>query len=156
MLAVKAVLWTLVAPGMVDVAVPAILIVTKAGPMDPGPFRWLGLPLMAIGAPVLAWCIVNFAREGKGTLAPVDPPKFVVRGGPYRFVRNPMYVANLLIVAGEALFFGSWAVAAWAALIAIAFHGFVVVYEEPTLARLFGGAYEEYRRSVPRWIPRLK
>ncbi len=156
MLAVKATLWALVAPGTVDIVVPAILIATKAGPMELGPARWLGLPLIAIGAPVLVWCIVNFAREGKGTLAPVDPPKFVVRGGPYRFVRNPMYVANLLIVSGGALFFESWAVAGWAVLIAAAFHMFVVRYEEPTLKRLFGDAYEEYRRSVPRWIPRFR
>ncbi|HZN62752.1 MAG TPA: isoprenylcysteine carboxylmethyltransferase family protein [Planctomycetota bacterium] len=156
MLAVKAILWTLVAPGTVDVVVPAILIATKAGPMELGTARWLGLPLFVIGAPVLVWCVVNFAREGKGTLAPVDPPKFVVRGGPYRFVRNPMYVANVLIVSGEALFFESWAVGAWGVLMAAAFHGFVVRFEEPTLKRLFGDAYEEYRRSVPRWIPRVR
>jgi len=156
MLALKAVLWALVAPGPVDIAVPAILIATKAGPMDLGPVRWLGLPLIAIGAPVLVWCIVNFAREGKGTLAPVDPPKFVVRGGPYRLVRNPMYVANLMIISGEALLFQSWAVAAWGALMAIVFHTFVILYEEPALKRLFGDAYEEYRRSVPRWIPRVR
>lgn len=155
MLALKAVLWSLVAPGTVAVAVPAILIATKAGPFELGPGRWLGLPLMLLGAPVLVWCIVNFAREGKGTLAPVDPPKFVVRGGPYRVVRNPMYVSMFVILVGEAVFFESWPVAAWAAFMAAAWHVFVLRYEEPTLKRLFGDAYEEYRRSVPRWIPRL-
>ncbi|HEY3225859.1 MAG TPA: isoprenylcysteine carboxylmethyltransferase family protein [Planctomycetota bacterium] len=154
MLALKAVLWALVAPGTVDVVVPAILIASKAGPLHLGPWRWLGLPLILVGAPVLVWCIVNFAREGRGTLAPIDPPKFVVRGGPYRWVRNPMYVANLAIITGQALLFESWAVAAWAAVMACAFHLFVVFYEERTLARRFGPDYEEYRKSVPRWVPR--
>ncbi|HTF56998.1 MAG TPA: isoprenylcysteine carboxylmethyltransferase family protein [Planctomycetota bacterium] len=156
MLALKAALWALVAPGTVDVVVPAILIASKAGPLDLGPWRWLGLPLIAIGAPVLVWCVVNFAREGRGTLAPIDPPKFVVRGGPYRWVRNPMYLANVTIITGEALLFESWAVAAWGAFMAVAFHLFVVFYEEPTLTRRFGAAYEEYRRTVPQWLPRIK
>jgi protein-S-isoprenylcysteine O-methyltransferase Ste14 len=156
MLAVKAVLWTLVAPGTVAVGMPAILIVTKAGPMELGPGRWFGLPFIAVGVPVLIWCVVNFAREGKGTLAPVDPPKFVVRGGPYQVVRNPMYLSMLMMLVGEALLFESWAVAGWAVFMAVAWHLFVVFYEEPTLTRLFGPAYEEYRSTVPRWLPRLR
>ena len=156
MLAFKAVLAAILAPGTVDIVVPAILIATAAGPLDLGPWRWLGLPLLALGAPILAWCIVDFARVGKGTLAPIDPPKFVVRGGPYRFVRNPMYVANIMIILGEALVFQSWAVALYGACAAVAFHLFVVVYEEPTLTRVFGADYEAYRESVPRWIPRFR
>jgi protein-S-isoprenylcysteine O-methyltransferase Ste14 len=152
----RAVLWSLIAPGAVAVGFPALLIATKSGPVELGPGRWSGLPLIAMGAPVLAWCIVNFAREGKGTLAPVDPPKFVVRGGPYRFVRSPMYLPILAILASEALLFESWAVAAWAAFMLIAWHLFVVLYEEPTLTRLFGSAYDEYRRFVPRWMPRVR
>ena len=155
MLALKAVLAAILAPGTVDIVVPAILIATGAGPMDLGPWRWLGLPLLALGAPILTWCIVDFARVGKGTLAPIDPPKFVVRGGLYRFVRNPMYVANLMIILGEALVFQSWAVALYASFMALGFHFFVIFYEEPTLARLFGADYETYRQSVPRWFPRF-
>ena len=150
MLAVRAVLWTLVAPGTVAGLMPSILIGGQVGRLDLGPGRWFGLPFTAMGLPLLTWCIVRFAREGKGTLAPVDPPKFVVRGGPYQLVRNPMYLSILLILVGEALLFESWAVAAWAAFMVIAWHLFVVLYEEPALTRLFGSAYEEYRKSVPR------
>lgn len=156
MLALKAALWALLLPGTVDIVVPAILIATGAGPVDLGPGRWLGLPLMALGFPALVWCIVDFARIGRGTLAIVDPPKFVVRGGLYRLVRNPMYVSNIMIIGGEALVFESWAVAVYAAVMALGFHLFVVFYEEPTMARLFGADYEAYRKSAPRWIPRLR
>lgn len=156
MLTLKAVLWTLVAPGGVVVFVPAMLVLAKSGPMELGPGRWFGLPFIAMGVPVLGWCIVNFAREGKGTLAPVDPPKFVVRGGPYQVVRNPMYLSMLSILIGEALLFESWATAAWAVIMAIVWHLFVVFHEEPTLTRLFGPAYKEYRSTVPRWRPRLR
>lgn len=154
MLALRALLWTLVAPGAVAGLIPALLVWAKAGPIHLGPGRWFGLPLMALGASSLVWCIVLFAREGRGTLAPVDPPRFVVRGGPYRRVRNPMYVSILVLLAGESILFESWAVAAWAAFMAVAWHLFVVFYEEPTLVRLFGDAYRDYRRAVPRWIPR--
>jgi protein-S-isoprenylcysteine O-methyltransferase Ste14 len=156
MLAVKALLWTLVAPGTVAVLMPFLLVKGNAGPMELGPGRWFGLPLVAMGASMLLWCIVSFAREGRGTLAPVDPPTFVVRGGLYKIVRNPMYVSIFAMLIGEAILFESWAIGAWAAFMLIAWHVFVVLYEEPTLARMFGGAYEEYRRSVPRWLPRLR
>jgi protein-S-isoprenylcysteine O-methyltransferase Ste14 len=79
----------------------------------------------------------------------------VVRGGAYRFVRNPMYVANLTVLIGEGLAFGSWWVMAWAALMLVVFHLFVVGYEEPHLHETFGDDYEGYRRSTGRWLPRL-
>ena len=98
---------------------------------------------------------VRFAHEGRGTLAPIDPPRFVVRGGAYRVVRNPMYLANVAIVVGSGLLFQSWFLFVWAAILFVAFHLFVITYEEPTLTRLFGDDYETYRRHVGRWIPRL-
>ena len=114
----------------------------------------VGIPLVVAGTLLLADSIfLRFAREGRGTLAPIDPPRFVVRGGAYRFTRNPMYVANLAILVGLALTFWSLAVAAWAAFMALAFHLFVVSYEEPTLRETFGESYEAYRREVPRWLP---
>jgi protein-S-isoprenylcysteine O-methyltransferase Ste14 len=97
---------------------------------------------------------VRFAHEGRGPLAPIDPPRFVVRGGAYRFVRNPMYVANVTIVVGLGFVFQSWWLFVWAAVLFVTFHLFVIAYEEPTLHRLFGDDYETYRRSVGRWIPR--
>ena len=78
--------------------------------MDVGAARFVGIPLMAFGCWVLLDSVfMRFAHEGRGTLAPVDPPRFVVRGGPYRIVRNPMYLANLAAIVGSGLFFQSWA-----------------------------------------------
>ena len=81
-------------------------------------------------------------------------PRFVVRGGAYRVVRNPMYIANIAIVTGSGILFQSWFLLVWAAVLLVAFHLFVISYEEPTLDRMFGGDYETYRRAVGRWIPR--
>jgi protein-S-isoprenylcysteine O-methyltransferase Ste14 len=99
---------------------------------------------------------MRFAHEGRGTLAPVDPPRFVVRGGLYRIVRNPMYLANLAAIVGSGLFFQSWRLLVWAGALFAAFHLFVVVYEEPTLRRRFGEVYESYQRDVGRWVPRVR
>jgi protein-S-isoprenylcysteine O-methyltransferase Ste14 len=145
----------LVLPTMTDVIVPAWLLSTPGGRIDIGVARFLGLPLVAAGGWVLVDSVfVRFAHEGRGTLAPIDPPRFVVRGGAYRFVRNPMYVANVTIVVGLGFAFQSWWLFVWAAVLFVAFHLFVIAYEEPTLHRLFGDDYETYRRAVGRWIPR--
>jgi protein-S-isoprenylcysteine O-methyltransferase Ste14 len=77
-----------------------------------------------------------------------------VAAGPYRWVRNPIYVAALLVVAGQAWLFGSLAVLAYAIAMAMTFHIFVMGYEERALRRRFGPAYQEYRRTVPRWLAR--
>ncbi len=114
----------------------------------------VGVPLALAGTVLLADSVfLRFAREGRGTLAPIDPPKFVVRGGAYRWTRNPMYVANLAILAGIAITFRSIAVAGWAVAMALAFHLFVISYEEPTLRDTFGESYDAYQREVPRWLP---
>jgi protein-S-isoprenylcysteine O-methyltransferase Ste14 len=99
--------------------------------------------------------VVRFAHEGRGTLAPIDPPRFVVRGGAYRVVRNPMYLANMAIVTGSGLLFQSWFLFVWAAILFVAFHLFVITHEEPALTRLFDDDYETDRRQVGRWIPQL-
>ena len=91
---------------------------------------------------------------GGGTPGPWDAPRRVVARGPYRWVRNPIYLAALLVVLGEAWLFASPRLLAYAAAMAFCFHLFVTGYEERTLARRFGPAYLEYRRAVPRWIPR--
>jgi protein-S-isoprenylcysteine O-methyltransferase Ste14 len=152
-LLLRAVAFTVLLPGTVVVLVPMLLF-DQGRRFDIGYVRLGGvLPILA-GGPTLLWCIWDFAHRGRGTLAPIDAPRFIVRSGPYRWVRNPMYVANLLILTGEAVLFESSPILVWAGAMALAFHLFVVLYEEPSLADRFGAGYEEYRRTVPRWWPR--
>jgi protein-S-isoprenylcysteine O-methyltransferase Ste14 len=101
-----------------------------------------------------AWCVWNFAAVGRGTPGPWDAPSRVVATGPYRWVRNPIYIAALLVVAGEAWLFTSLPLLAYAAAMAVCFHVFVVGCEERVLRRRFGRAYAEYQSTVGRWIPR--
>lgn len=156
MLYVRAVI-ALALPVLADVIVPVWLLNLSGGHFDIGAARLLGAPLLAAGCWLLLDCVfVRFAHEGRGTLAPIDPPRFVVRGGAYRVVRNPMYVANISIVIGSGILFQSWLLFAWAGVLLVAFHLFVILYEEPTLQRLFGEDYESYRRSVGRWVPRWR
>jgi protein-S-isoprenylcysteine O-methyltransferase Ste14 len=147
----------LIAPLIVDVVVPAALLHDSGGHLSIGAARYLGLVLMVPGTWMLLDSIfARFAHEGRGTLNPLDPPKFVVRGGAYRVVRNPMYLANVAIITGSALLFRSWYLLVWAAALLIGWHVFVLTYEEPTLRRLFGEDYERYQGEVGRWIPRRR
>jgi protein-S-isoprenylcysteine O-methyltransferase Ste14 len=153
----ETVLHTLVFPGAVLVAVPYLL---QSSGLELYAFssRYLrvlgGLSLLA-GIVLGLWCTRNFIVLGHGTPNPLDPPALLVRAGPYQVVRNPMYVAVGLILAGEALTFGSAILVAYLLVMVVVFHLVVVLYEEPTLRRSFGAAYEEYCRRVPRWIPRV-
>jgi protein-S-isoprenylcysteine O-methyltransferase Ste14 len=109
----------------------------------------------AVGAAVALWCIFTFATIGRGTPAPFDPPRRLVIRGPYRFVRNPMYIGAGLALASAALFYESLPLLGYAGLFFLATHVFVVLYEEPTLRRTFGEEYEAYCRQVGRWWPRV-
>lgn len=151
---VRSAFFTVVLPGSVLIWVPWWLLSTGGGTLDIGAVRWLGIAPLIIGTAGLLWCIWDFTRTGKGTLAPVDPPRFVVRTGLYRFVRNPMYVSVITVLVGEVLLFRSTRLLVWTALVAAAVQLFVVTYEEPTLRRQFGSDYEAYCRAVPRWLPR--
>jgi protein-S-isoprenylcysteine O-methyltransferase Ste14 len=147
----------LILPLVVDVVVPAVLVRGSGAHVEGGGYYLFGTPLIVFGCGLLFDSVfLRFAREGRGTLAPIDPPRFVVRGGAYRIIRNPMYVANVAIVVGSAAMFRSPQLLAWAVGILLAFHVFVVAYEEPTLRRLFGEDYDTYRRDVGRWIPRRR
>jgi protein-S-isoprenylcysteine O-methyltransferase Ste14 len=119
-----------------------------------GPARWAGVPLLALGVSALLSCVWEFGHRGRGTLAAVDAPRFVVRRGLYRYVRNPMYVSVATALLGEVILFQSPWLIAWTAAFLTASAVFVVAYEEPRLAQQFGDTYDEYRRSVPRWIPK--
>jgi len=113
----------------------------------------LGLAVVVVGGAVALWCILTFVFVGKGTPAPFDPPRRLVVRGPYRFVRNPMYIGAALALAGAALFYGSWPLLAYTAAFLLITQLFVLLYEEPTLRRMFGAEYEEYCRRVKRWWP---
>jgi len=155
MLWVKAFFFLLVLPGTVIVWLPWYFLHAGFPRFDPGPARWAGGAMAVVGIVAELWCVWDFAKIGRGTLAPVDPPKSVVRRGLYGYLRNPMYVAVVAAVAGEALFFGVWAMVIEAGILATMFGSFVVFYEEPELRKTFGASYEEYCRDVPRWIPRF-
>lgn len=121
---------------------------------DPRPLGWI---VVAIGAVIGLPCVWEFAWRGLGTPAPFDPPRRLVVTGPYRYVRNPMYVGMGIAIAGFAIVFPHGAaifLGELAAAFALVF-AFIVVYEEPMLRRLFGDDYAEYCRNVRRWIPRL-
>jgi protein-S-isoprenylcysteine O-methyltransferase Ste14 len=114
-----------------------------------------GIVLGAAGGLLALWCILSFTLLGKGTPAPFDPPRRLVVEGPYRYVRNPMYIGAALALCGAAIFYRSPALLGYAVLFLIASHVFVVGYEEPTLTRLFGDAYHKYSVGVRRWLPRV-
>jgi len=119
----------------------------------PAPVAWYAIPLIAVGVAVYVWCVRVFAVVGRGTPGLWDAPRRFVAAGPYRWVRNPIYIAAVLIVSGEAWLFGSGALVLYAVGLAVACHLFVVGYEEPRLRARFGEPYEAYRRTVSRWIP---
>lgn len=144
------------APGVVAGIAPWMLTGGYADPPVGQPLLVaLAAVLILAGIPVLIHAFARFALEGMGTPAPVAPTAKLVIGGVYRNVRNPMYVAVLSIVAGQAVLFASWTVAAYGAVVGVAMAVFVKWYEEPTLAARYGAEYEAYRRAVPGWLPRL-
>ena len=113
----------------------------------------IGMVIGTAGAALALWCILTFAFVGRGTPAPFDPPRRLVIQGPYRFVRNPMYIGAGLALAGAALFYESLSLLAYAATFLLATHLFVVFYEEPALRQTFGQEYEAYCDQVGRWLP---
>lgn len=125
--------------------------VTK--PVRLGPTQLAGMIVGAAGAAIALWCILSFALIGRGTPAPFDPPRRLVVKGPYRYVRNPMYLGAALALVGAALFYETGVLWAYAAGFLLLMHGFVVLYEEPILRRTFGEAYADYSRKVGRWWP---
>jgi len=116
----------------------------------------LGLLLVAAGGLLALACVTEFVRTGLGTPAPMDPPRELVARGPYRYVRNPMYVGVFTVLCGEALLVRSYALLGWAVAWLAIIHLVVVVYEEPTLKAKFGASYERYTRRVGRWWPTFR
>src|SRR5579872_902166 len=117
--------------------------------------RILGVILIIAGVPGLVDSFARFALEGLGTPAPIAPPQKLVVTGLYRYVRNPIYIAVVAVILGQAILFGDSRLMTYGGLMWLAFHAFVLTYEEPVLAQKFGAQYEDFRANVPRWIPRL-
>ena len=117
--------------------------------------RYVGAALILAGVTGLVDSFARFALQGLGTPAPIAPTQNLVVTGLYRYVRNPIYVAVVAVILGQAILFGDWRLMAYGGLMWLAFHAFVLAYEEPVLAQQFGTQYEDFRANVPRWIPRL-
>src|SRR5215831_10614982 len=146
------------APGTLAVYVPWTFTRWHVAPPLLGflPFRMIGAGLIALGLPVLLDSFARFAIQGLGTPAPIAPPQHLVVSGLYRYVRNPMYVAVLSLIFGQALLFGSVSLLEYGFVVWLGFFAFVLFYEEPTLRGKFGQEYEDYCSRVGRWIPRIR
>jgi len=150
----KNLLFTVLVPGFVAGWVPLVYLLRRA----PGPAlgvwpRVLAAPPLLLGLLVYLACVWQFATTGRGTPAPIDPPKKLVMRGLYRWVRNPMYLGVLLLVLGESILFRRLTLVLYLVFLASAFQLFVVLYEEPALRRRFGAIYSDYCNSVNRWWP---
>jgi protein-S-isoprenylcysteine O-methyltransferase Ste14 len=148
------------APGVVAGLVPWWLTGWRVRYPQPSwvwlPLRVAGGVLIAVGVVVLVQAFVRFVAEGVGSPAPVAPTQRLVVGGLYRYVRNPMYLAVVTTIVGQALVLAQPVLLGYAVVVGAAMVGFVHGYEEPTLARQFGEQYQAYRRAVPAWWPRRR
>ena len=154
---VRAITYTTLFVSLMLVFVPARLLSWSgiAQPRELGLLEISGMCVSAIGAFVALWCVWSFVRMGMGTPAPFDPPRRLVVLGPYRYVRNPMYVGVLTVILGWTVLSGVLGLLIYAALVGTCFQLFIVYHEEPQLSRAFGKSYEEYRVRVGRWRPRI-
>src|SRR5437588_5854866 len=152
---VRAITYAAVFIGFVLVYLPGRFLSWSGivAPTTTGAPQITGMIMVAVGTAIALWCVFTFVFVGKGTPAPFDPPRRLVIRGPYRFVRNPMYIGAVLVLAGLAIFYQSISVAIYAGLFLLAAHIFVVAYEEPTLRRTFGQEYDAYCVRVRRWWP---
>ena len=156
--AVGSAVFFLVGPGIVAGLIPWWLTGWRVREPVPywAPMRVLGVILLAAGLFALVQAFVRFVVEGLGTPAPIAAPERLVVGGLYRYVRNPMYVAVLTVIVGQALILGQLVLLPYAAAFWVITAAFVRWYEEPALTRRLGADYEAYRRAVPAWRPRLR
>lgn len=151
LLLTKNLIFTILVPGTIAVYVPILILPHPDAEVSFSAV--VGVLLLVVGASIYVWCLCDFAREGRGTPAPMDPPRRLVIRGLYRVMRNPMYLGVLVSIAGWALLFHSGAIAIYGLSVATSFHLFVLLYEEPHLRKVFGSRYEQYCHRVRRWIP---
>jgi protein-S-isoprenylcysteine O-methyltransferase Ste14 len=156
-LALRSLLWTILLPGVFAGYVPWRFFRLGRTQFDlTSPTQLLGFVCIGLGVALLAACIFEFARSGRGTLSPVDPPRHLVVRGLYRYMRNPMYLSVTMVMLGEALVAHSVALAVYLAVWFTCANLFVIAYEEPALRQRFGESYDEYTQRVGRWIPRFR
>jgi protein-S-isoprenylcysteine O-methyltransferase Ste14 len=151
-------LFLVLAPGTVAVYVPWLITRWRSGSVPPNMdgVRLAGFVFALAAMGVLLDAFWRFAWIGRGSPAPVVPPESLVVSGLYRFVRNPMYVAVVSMILGQAVWLWRWELLGYAAIVLVMFHAFVTFYEEPKLRLQFGASYSRYCRHVRRWIPRIK
>lgn len=152
-LSLKVITYTLLIPGLVLGLVPYIIL-RQSGHLELPEASVLSVFasfLLLISSGFLGYCIYEFASQGRGTLAPIDPPKSLVVKGSYSYTRNPMYVAIICILLSEVILFRTIGILIYFLMSVLAIHLFVLFYEEPHLRKLFGREYEDYCQSVPRW-----
>ncbi len=151
----KNLLFTALVPGFLAGWVPLVFLQHHtAWPAEWAPRHFAAIPVFLAGLALYSACLWLFGSNGRGTPAPIDPPKKLVTRGPYRWVRNPMYLALLLLVLGEVVFFWSFVLALYLVFLGSAFQIFVVAVEEDTLRRRFGAIYSDYCNVTNRWLPR--
>jgi protein-S-isoprenylcysteine O-methyltransferase Ste14 len=149
----RALVWSTLTVGFGLVFLPSWLL-DRSGIVRPaasGLAQAGGIVLVITGGVLVLISVLTFVFVGRGTPAPFDPPRRLVVSGPFRYVRNPIYVGAVMSMLGAALFYRSIGLAVYAAVLAIGFHILVLAYEEPTLRRMFGDDYTAYCRRVGRW-----
>jgi protein-S-isoprenylcysteine O-methyltransferase Ste14 len=152
MIVVRTLISIAILPGLVSVVLPWLIVQPVSWPAG---VALIGLVPLVLGLILSGWCVTLFATRGHGTPAPWDAPRRFVALGPYRVVRNPMYLGVGSVLLGEAVLFSSWPLVLYLTVLFVVWHAFVVLWEEPSLDRAFGQEYRSYRAAVPRWLPRL-
>lgn len=155
-LLLRAIAYTALVPGLLVVVIP--LLILRANPASTASplLSWAGPVLMSAGALLIAWCVRDFVRAGRGTPSPTEPPVRLVESGPFRWSRNPLYLGILAVLSGEALWWWSSALLSYAIGTWMSLELFLQLYEEPALERRFGESYRAYRRRVRRWVGRSR
>ena len=152
----------IILPGTILVFVPSVILVatsnTRVSPGLVGPAQllfWISMAAAAVGLFLAVWTVTLFIKFGQGTPAPWDPPRKLVVKGPYRHVRNPMISGVLFLLTSEAMLFQSWPIFFWLTIFFFLNQIYFPLFEERSLEKRFGNDYLQYKKHVPRWVPRL-
>ena len=146
--------FTIVAPGTAAFLIPWLIVGGKHTVL--GFMTFLSVLFYILGSAIYLWCVWDFATFGRGTPAPIDPPKKLVVRGLYQYSRNPMVVGVLILILAWAISFKAAILLVYMLIVGVAFHAVIVFYEEPHLRKLFGESYSNYCARVPRWIPHFR